>query len=169
MIVPILKYGAPELRKVSKPVEVFDGELEKISKNMIETMYSRPGIGLAAPQIGLNIRLTTIDLSVGEDPNQLIVICNPEIVMAEGEQKNDEGCLSIPDFNESVVRPMKVSVQGVNLKGEQVSYEGEGLLARCFSHEIDHLNGVLFVDHLSPLKRTLIRNKIKKLAKAGEW
>ena len=169
MILPILKYGAQELRTVSKPVHSFDAELEKLSKNMIETMYSSPGIGLAAPQIGLNIRLVTIDLSVGEDPNQLIVICNPEIISAEGEQKNDEGCLSIPDFSDSIVRPLKVSVRGLNLKGEEIKYQGEGLLARCFSHEVDHLNGILFVDHLSPLKRTLIRNKIKKLAKAGEW
>jgi peptide deformylase len=169
MILPILKYGSPELRIVSKPVDVFDVELEKISKNMIETMYSAPGIGLAAPQIGLNIRLVTIDLSVGEDPSQLIVICNPEILSTEGEQKNDEGCLSVPDFSETVVRPLKMSVRGVNLKGEEIRYDAEGLLSRCFSHEIDHLNGVLFVDRLSPLKRTLIRNRIKKLAKAGEW
>lgn len=169
MILPILKYGSPELRIVSKPVEVYDAELEKISKNMIETMYSAPGIGLAAPQIGLNIRLVTIDLSVGEDPNQLIIICNPEIISTEGEQKNDEGCLSVPDFSETVVRPLKMSVRALNLKGEEVRYDAEGLLARCFSHEIDHLNGVLFVDRLSPLKRTLIKNRIKKLAKAGEW
>lgn len=169
MILPILKYGSPELRTVSKPVDAFDAELEKISKNMIETMYSSPGIGLAAPQIGLNIRLATIDLSVGEDPSQLIVICNPEITSSEGEQKNDEGCLSIPDFSDAVVRPLRLSIRGVNLKGDEVKYHGEGLLARCFSHEIDHLNGILFVDRLSPLRRTLIRNKIKKLAKAGEW
>lgn len=169
MILPILKYGAPELREVSKPVDSFTAELEEIARNMIDTMYSSPGIGLAAPQIGINIRLVTIDLSVGEDPGQLIIICNPEIVSSEGEQKNDEGCLSIPDFSEAVVRPQKVVVRGVNLKGEDVTYNGEGLLARCFSHEIDHLNGVLLIDRLSPLKRSLIRNKIKKLAKAGNW
>jgi peptide deformylase len=169
MILPILKYGSPELRTVSKPVDAFDAELEKISKNMIETMYSAPGIGLAAPQIGINIRLTTIDLSVGEDLSQIIVICNPEIVSSEGEQKNDEGCLSIPDFTDTVVRPVKLTIRGVDLKGEEVKYDAEGLLARCFCHEIDHLNGLLFVDRLSPLRRTLIRNKIKKLAKAGEW
>lgn len=169
MILPILKYGSPELRKVSKPIDVFDEELEKLSKNMIETMYGSPGIGLAAPQIGVNIRLVTIDLSVGEDPSQLIVICNPEIVSSEGEQKNDEGCLSIPDFSETVVRPQKLSIKGVNLKGEEIRYDADDLLARCFCHEIDHLDGILFVDRLSPLKRTLIRNKIKKLAKAGDW
>jgi peptide deformylase len=169
MILPILKYGSSELRTVSKTVDAFDAELEKISKNMIETMYSAPGIGLAAPQIGINIRLTTIDLSVGEDSSQKIVICNPEIISSEGEQKNDEGCLSIPDFSDTVVRPLRLAIRGVNLKGEEVKYDAEGLLARCFCHEIDHLNGILFVDRLSPLKKALIRNKIKKLAKAGEW
>jgi peptide deformylase len=169
MILPILKYGAPELRTVSKPIDSFDVELERISKNMFDTMYSSPGIGLAAAQIGLNIRIATIDLSVGEDANQRIVLCNPEIISAEGEQKNDEGCLSIPDFSETVARPLTMVVRGLNLNGDEIKIEAEGLLARCLSHEIDHMNGILFVDHLSPLKRTLIRNKIKKLAKAGEW
>ncbi len=169
MILPILKYGAPELRTVSKPIDSFDAELEKIAKNMFETMYSSPGIGLAAAQVGLNIRIATIDLSVGEDAKQRIIICNPEIISAEGEQKNDEGCLSIPDFSEAVSRPLRMVVRGLNLEGDEIKIEAEGLLARCLSHEIDHLNGILFVDHLSSLKRTLIRNKIKKLAKAGEW
>ncbi len=169
MLLPILKYGAQELKTVSKDVDHFNGELEKIAKNMIETMYSAPGIGLAAPQIGLNIRLTTIDLSVGEDPQQLITICNPEIVTSEGEQKSEEGCLSIPEFTDTVTRPRKLIVRGLDIHGNEIRLEGEGLLARCFSHEIDHLNGILFIDHLSPLKRNLIRNKIKKLAKAGEW
>jgi peptide deformylase len=169
MIVPILKYGAAELRKVSGPVNSFGDELAKLAKNMIETMYASPGIGLAAPQIGLNIRLTTIDLSVGEDTGKLIILCNPEIISTEGSQKNDEGCLSIPEFSETVSRPLKMVVRGHSLNGEEITIEAEGLLARCLSHEIDHLNGILFVDHLSPLKRSLIRNKIKKLAKAGDW
>ncbi|MDM7997747.1 MAG: peptide deformylase [Acidobacteriota bacterium] len=169
MILPILKYGAPELRKVSEPVDFFNGELEQIVKNMIETMYSSPGIGLAAPQVGLNIRLTTIDLSVGEDPGNRIILCNPEIVESEGMQKSEEGCLSVPDFNETVSRPLKMVVRGVDPKGEEIRIEAEGLLARCLSHEIDHLNGILFIDHLSPLKRNLIRNKIKKMARAGNW
>lgn len=169
MLLPILKYGASELKSVSKPVDFFNGELEKVAKNMIETMYSAPGIGLAAPQVGLNIRLTTIDLSVGEDPRQLITICNPEIVTVEGEQKSEEGCLSIPDFTDTITRPGKVIVRGLDLHGDEIRIEGDGLLARCFSHEIDHLNGILFIDHLSPLKRNLIRNKIRKLVKAGEW
>jgi len=169
MIIPILKFGAPALRNVSQAVDSFSPDLEEIARNMIETMYGSPGIGLAAPQIGINIRLVTIDLTVGEEENQKIIICNPEIVSVEGEQKSDEGCLSIPDFSESVTRPLRMVVRGVNLYGEEVRYEAEGLLAKCFSHEIDHLNGVLFIDHLSPLKRSLIKNKIKKLVKAGEW
>jgi peptide deformylase len=169
MLLPILKYGAPQLKTVSKPVDFFSAELEKIAKNMIETMYSAPGIGLAAAQIGFNIQLATIDLSTGEDPSQLITICNPQIVLAEGEQKSDEGCLSIPEFSDIVNRPGKLMVKGLNIHGDEVQYQAEGLLARCFSHEIDHLNGILFIDHLSPLKRNLIRSKIKKLAKAGEW
>jgi peptide deformylase len=169
MILPILKYGASQLREVSKPVDAFVRELEEIARNMTETMYGSPGIGLAAPQIGINIRLVTIDLTVGEDESGKIIICNPEIISAEGEQKSEEGCLSIPDFSDSVARPLKMSIRGQNLYGDEVKYEAEGLLARCFSHEIDHLNGILFIDHLSPLKRNLIRNKIKKLAKAGEW
>ncbi len=154
---------------MSKPVTVFNGELEKIAKNMIETMYSAPGIGLAAPQIGLNIRLTTIDLSVGEDPSQLIVICNPEIVSSSGTQKSEEGCLSIPEFTDTVVRPGSMTVKGQDIHGAEIRFEARELLAKCFSHEIDHLDGILFIDRLSSLKKTLIRNKIKKLAKAGEW
>ena len=169
MILPILKYGAPELRTPTKPVDAFNGELENIVRHMIETMYSAPGIGLAANQVGLNIQLATIDLSVGEDPGQIIVICNPEIVRSEGEQRHEEGCLSIPEFTDTVTRPLKMTVRGLDLHGEEVCYEADGTLARCFSHEIDHLRGVLFIDHLSALKRGLIKNKIKKLAKAGEW
>ena len=169
MLLPILKYGAPELKTVSKPVDFFNSELEKITHNMIETMYSAPGIGLAAPQIGLNIRLATVDLSVGEDAAQLITICNPEIVTSEGDQKSEEGCLSIPDFTDTIVRPNRMVVKGLNVHGDEIRIEAEGLLARCFSHEIDHLNGVFFIDRLSALKRSLIKNKIKKLTKSGEW
>ena len=169
MVLPILKFGALELKTMSQPITVFNGELEKIVKNMIETMYGAPGIGLAAPQIGLNIRLSTIDLSAGEDASQLIVICNPEIVGLEGEQKSEEGCLSIPEFTDTVVRPRKMIIRGQGIHGEELHFEATDLLARCFSHEIDHLDGILFIDRLSTLKKTLIRNKIKKLAKAGEW
>ena len=169
MIVPILKLGAPELRKVSEPVTNFNGELEETARNMVETMYGASGVGLAAPQVGINIRLVTIDPSIGEDKDKAIIICNPEIVTSEGKQSGEEGCLSVPDFSENVERPMKLVVKGRDLKGDEITVEAEGILARCFCHEIDHLNGILFIDHLSALKRGLIKKKIKKLAKAGEW
>ena len=166
---PILKYGAPELKALNKPVDCFNGELEKIAKNMIETMYAASGVGLAAPQVGINICLTTVDISVGEDAGRLVAICNPEIVSAEGEQKNEEGCLSIPDFTGSIVRPSKITLRGHDLHGAEMTIEAVGLMARCLSHEIDHLHGILFIDRLSALKRSLIKNKIKKLAKSCEW
>jgi len=169
MILTILKYGSPELKKQSEPVDFFDGELEKIVRNMVETMYSAPGIGLAAPQVGLNLQLATIDLSVGEDQAQLFTLCNPRILLADGQQKSEEGCLSIPEFAETVVRPSRMIVTGQDIHGEEIRIEAEGLLARCLSHEIDHLNGVLFIDRLSTLKKNLIKNKIKKLSKAGSW
>jgi peptide deformylase len=169
MLLPIRKFGDEGLRKLTEPVDFFNRELERIVRDMIETMYSAPGIGLAAPQVGLNLRLATVDLSVGEDSAQLITICNPEIVSTEGEQKSEEGCLSIPDFTDTVTRPGKLVVKGLDIHGEEVRYEAEGLLARCFSHEIDHLNGVLFIDRLGALKRNLIVNKIRKMAKAGDW
>ena len=169
MVLPILRYGAPALKTVSKPVDVFDDELGEIARNMIETMYSAPDIGLAASQVGINIRLATIDLSVGEEPSRLIVICNPEIVVSNGEQRSEEGCLSIPEFTDTVLRARAMTVRGQDLHGAELRFEAQDLLARCFSHEIDHLNGILFIDHLSSLKKALIRNKIKKLAKAGEW
>jgi len=169
MLLPILKYGAPELKRVSVAVDFFNSELEKIARNMVETMYGAPGIGLAAPQVGLNIRLATVDLSVGEEKGRLITICNPEIVSVEGEQKSEEGCLSIPEFTDTILRPSRMVVRGQDLHGDEIRIEAEGLLARCFSHEMDHLNGILFVDHLSSVKKNLVRNKIKKLAKTGQW
>ena len=169
MLLPILKFGAPELKRVSVAVDFFNGELEKIARNMVETMYGAPGIGLAAPQVGLNIRLATVDLSVGEEKGRLITICNPEIISIEGEQKSEEGCLSIPEFTDTILRPKRMVVRGQDLHGDEIRIEAEGLLARCFSHEIDHLNGILFIDHLSSVKKNLVRNKIKKLAKAGQW
>jgi peptide deformylase len=169
MLLPILKYGAPELKKVSSPVGVFDGELERIARNMIETMYAAPGIGLAANQVGIDLRLATVDLSVGEDTKQLIIICKPKIVSVEGEQKSEEGCLSVPEFSDVIMRPRHLVLRALDIHGDEFRMEADGLLARCFSHEIDHLNGVLFIDHLTPLKRSLIRSRIKKLTRTGEW
>jgi peptide deformylase len=136
---------------------------------MFETMYAAKGVGLAAPQIGLSQRISVIDISVGEDESKKLVLINPEITFREGEQVGEEGCLSIPGFREPVKRANKVSVKAQNERGEPVELEGEELLARAFEHEIDHLNGVLFISHLSALKRDIIRRKIKKLQKAGEW
>ena len=169
MLLPILKYGAPELKRVSSPVDFFNGELERMVRNMTETMYGAPGIGLAAVQVGIDLRLTTVDLSVGDDENQFMVICNPEVVSTEGEQKGEEGCLSIPEFSEAVIRPQRMIVKARNIHGDEIRINAEGLLARCLCHEIDHMNGVLFIDHLSALKRNLIRNRIRKLARSGEW
>jgi len=169
MLLPILKYGAPQLNNVCKPTDFFNAELQKIAENMIETMYASSGVGLAASQVGLDISITTIDLSSGHDAAQLITICNPEIVYSEGEQKLEEGCLSIPKFNEIVARPCKLIVRGQNIFGDEIQIEAEDNLARCLSHEIDHLKGILFIDHLSGLKKKLIKSKIKRLTKSGKW
>jgi peptide deformylase len=169
MLLPILKYGSSALKSLGKPVDFFNAELEKIAKNMIETMYAASGVGLAANQVALDLSITTIDLSVGGDPAKLITICNPEIISYEGEQRYDEGCLSIPDFSEVVARPKKITVRGQDIHGNEIQIEAEDLLARCLSHEIDHLKGILFIDHLSGLKKSLIKNKIKRLTKAGKW
>jgi len=165
----ILKYGAPSLRETSRPVEKFDDVLEKLTADMFETMYAAPGVGLAAPQVGVNVRLITIDISGGKEPDNKIILCNPRIITSEGALEGDEGCLSVPEFYESLTRPMKVAIEAQDIKGEFFRFEGEGLLARAIYHEIDHLDGVMFVDRLSPLKRALVRGKIKKLIKAGKW
>lgn len=165
----IVKYGDPVLETPAAAIETFDGELRQLVDDMFETMYAHKGIGLAAPQIGLSQRLTVIDTSAGEDPNAKIVLINPEMIAKEGTQTGEEGCLSIPGFREPVTRAMKVRVRAQNPKGETIEVEGEELLARAMQHEMDHLNGVLFLSHLSPLKRDLIRRKIRKLEKAGEW
>ncbi|MCU0246995.1 MAG: peptide deformylase [Bryobacter sp.] len=165
----IVKYGDPVLETPAAAIETFDGELQQLVDDMFETMYANKGIGLAAPQIGLSQRLTVIDTSAGEDPNAKVVLINPEIIAKEGTQTGEEGCLSIPGFREPVTRAMKVRVRAQNPKGETIEVEGEELLARAMQHEMDHLNGVLFLSHLSPLKRDLIRRKIRKLEKAGEW
>ena len=165
----ILKYGAPALREPNLPVEKFDDGLAQLTSDMFETMYAAPGCGLAAPQVGLNIRLIVIDVSGGKEPDKKIILCNPRIVSSEGTQDGDEGCLSVPEFYESLTRPLKVAVEAQDIKGESFRIDGEGLLARAICHEIDHLDGVMFVDRLSPLKRALVRGKIKKLIKAGKW
>ena len=170
MVRPILKYGEPILEQVAEPVTDFEApELKELIADMWETMYAAKGVGLAAPQVGSAQRISVIDVSVGEDETKKIVIVNPEVVERDGKQTGEEGCLSIPGFREPVTRANKVKVRAQNEKGETIELEGEELLARAFEHEIDHLNGILFINHLSPLKRDIIRRKIRKLQKAGEW
>jgi peptide deformylase len=169
MIYPITKYGEPVLESPTRPVEKFDEELAKLCESMFESMYAAQGVGLAATQIGLSINLAVIDVSVGKNPEARLVLANPEIISVEGEQREEEGCLSLPGFRGNVMRPAYVTVRAQNVKGETYEMRGEGLLARAFCHEIDHLSGILFIQHLSMLKRDLIRRRIRKLRKTGEW
>jgi peptide deformylase len=168
-IYSIVKYGDPILEKPTAPITDFGQELEELTEDMFASMYAAQGVGLAAPQIGKNLRLTVVDVTAGKNPEGKIVLINPEIIHAEGEKREEEGCLSIPGFRGYVVRPQFVTVKAQNAKGEFFEIRGEDLLARAFCHEIDHLNGILFIQHLSMLKRDLIRRKIKKLRKQGEW
>jgi peptide deformylase len=170
MVRNIVKYGDPVLEANAEPIAEFDTpELRDLIADMWETMYAAKGVGLAAPQIGLSKRLSVIDTSVGEREEAKIVIINPEIILKEGSQTGEEGCLSIPGFREPVTRAQTVRVRAQNEKGETVEYDGEELLARALQHEIDHLNGILFISHLSTLKRDMNRRKIRKPQKAGEW
>jgi peptide deformylase len=170
MIRKIVKYGAPVLEQNAEPVTEFGtAELKEIVADMWETMYSAKGVGLAAPQIGLGKRISIIDVSAGEDETKKLLVINPSITRREGSQVGEEGCLSIPGFREPVKRANKVIVEAQDVNGEPIRVEGEELLARALQHEIDHLNGILFLNHLSALKRDIIRRKIKKLQKSGEW
>jgi peptide deformylase len=166
---PILKWGETVLHAPSSPVAQIDGATASLVSDMIATMYAAPGIGLAAPQIGVPLRVIVVDLSVGEDKKQLITLVNPEFVEKDGEQRHEEGCLSVPGFAGSPVRPARVVVKGLDLDGKERVYEGTELLARAFCHEIDHIDGLLFVDRLTPLKRDLLKRKLRKKAKAGDW
>jgi len=165
----IIKYGDPVLEKPGAPIEKFDAELEELAEDMFASMYAAQGVGLAAPQIGKSLRFAVVDVTGGKNPEAKIVLANPEVTHAEGEVREEEGCLSIPGFRGYVVRPQFVTVKAQNVKGERFEIRGENLLARAFCHEIDHLNGILFLQHLGMLKRDLIKRKIKKLRKQGEW
>lgn len=169
MIYPIVKYGRPVLDRVAEPVREFDEALEKLVADMFDTMYAAHGVGLAAPQIGISKSLCVIDTTCGEDPAAKLVLANPVILSTEGKQTGEEGCLSLPNFRSSTTRPMKAAVRAQDIHGQEIALEGEDLLARAFCHEIDHLNGILFINHLSMLKRDSIRRKVKQMAKAGEW
>jgi peptide deformylase len=168
-IYDVVKYGDPVLEKPTKAITKFDAELEELAEDMFATMYAAQGVGLAAPQIGKSLRIAVVDVTSGKNPEAKIVLVNPEIIHAEGEKREEEGCLSIPGFRGYVVRPQFVTVKAQNTKGEWFEIRGEDLLARAFCHEIDHLNGILFLQHLSMLKRDLIKRRIKKLRKQGEW
>ena len=171
-VLPIVKYGADVLRKPAEPVRVESigsDRIQTLIDDMIETMYAAPGVGLAANQVGVGQRLAVIDLSVGKRAGECYVLINPEIAETEGEITEEEGCLSIPDFTEIVTRPQRVQMRYLDRNGPPREMWGEGLTARAICHEIDHLNGMLFVDYLRGLKRDRILKKIQKLAKAGMW
>jgi peptide deformylase len=169
MIRPILKYGDKPLHAPAADVTAFDDKLRRLIDDMIETMYAAPGVGLAATQVGVPVRVFVIDLSVGKSTGQLIEMVNPTFVEREGAQLEEEGCLSAPGFNATVVRPKRAVVTGFNRDGVEQTIEGTELLARAFQHEMDHLDGVVFIDRLRGIKRDLIVRKIQKLKKSGKW
>ena len=169
MIRPIVLWGSDVLEKPSDPVTNITGEDVQLVQDMIETMYKAPGVGLAAPQIGIPKRIMVTDTTSGEKKNALVTLVNPEIVETDGEQLEEEGCLSIPGFSATVVRPKKVVLRALDLDGKEVIVEGSDLLARAFCHEMDHLDGKFFLDHLSFLKRDMIKRRIKKLIRQGKW
>jgi peptide deformylase len=169
MIRRILKYGDDVLHQQALPVDEVTGDVHRLIDDMIETMYAAPGIGLAAPQVGVPVRIFVIDLSVGREPDGLMVMINPSFVERDGMQLEEEGCLSVPEFNATVVRPSHVVVKGLDRSGTEYQRVGDGLLARAFQHEMDHLDGTLFVDRLRGIKRDMILRKIRKLSRAGKW
>ena len=170
MVYPIVKLFDPVLEREAQTVTEFDTpELDQLLADMFESMYAAKGVGLAAPQIGIGRKIAVIDTSVGEHPDDKLVLINPRILHLEGKQTGEEGCLSIPGFREQVTRAKRAIVKAQNAKGEWFEMPGEDLLARAFQHEVDHLNGKLYIRHISALKRDLIKRKVKKLVKAGEW
>jgi peptide deformylase len=169
MIRPILRYGDSLLHQQASDVTTFDDTVQRLIDDMIETMYAAPGVGLAATQIGIPLRVFAIDLSVGRRSSDLIVMVNPVFVEREGMQLEEEGCLSVPGFNATVVRPTRVVVRGFDRTGSEFTVEGRELLARALQHEIDHLEGTVFVDRLRGIKKDLIVRKIHKLKRSGRW
>src|SRR5262249_5138077 len=169
MIYPIVKWPNPVLEKPAAKVTVFDEALKKLAEDMFESMYAAHGVGLAAPQIGISKCMAVVDVSFKEDASAKMVLINPEIIHQEGSQVHSEGCLSLPDFRENVKRANKVTVRAQDLEGKYFESTGEELLARAFLHETDHLYGKVFISHISGLKRDLIKRKIRKLQKLGEW
>jgi peptide deformylase len=169
MIYPIVKYGQEVLEQPAKPVSEFNNELEKLIADMFETMYAANGVGLAAPQIGLSLRLCVIDTTPGEDSQTKLILVNPVVVQKEGEQLQEEGCLSLPDFRAKTPRPLRVTVRAQDSHGKEFTVTGEDLLARALCHETDHLDGRLFIQHLTRLKRDSIKRKVRTMMRAGQW
>lgn len=169
MLRPIVKYGTPGLTTVAQPVGAIDDDIQRLIDDMTATMYAAPGIGIAAPQVGVPLRLCVIDLSVGKHRSEVITLINPEFVERDGLQVEDEGCLSVPGFTASVARPARAVVRGLDRNGRPVTIEGTDLLARALQHELDHLDGTLFIDRLRGIKRDLIVRRIRKLDRAGKW
>jgi len=169
MIYPIVKFGNPVLEKPAEQVTVFDADLKKLIEDMFESMYAARGVGLAAPQIGISQRIAVVDVTFKEDPDARLVLINPEIIHKEGRHTQSEGCLSIPEFRENVTRANVVTIRAQDVHGKVFEKTGDELLARAFQHETDHLNGKLYISHISALKRDLIKRKIRKMVKAGEW
>ncbi|MEZ5317065.1 MAG: peptide deformylase [Vicinamibacterales bacterium] len=169
MLRRIVRYGDPVLQRKAEPIEVFDEDLGRLIDDMVDTMYAAPGIGLAAPQVGVPSRVCVIDVSVGKRGGELIALVNPEFVEREGMQLEEEGCLSVPGFTATVARPSRATVRYQDRDGAWHTKEGTGLLARAFQHEIDHLDGELFLNHLRGLKRDLILRKVRKLRRDGRW
>jgi peptide deformylase len=170
MVYPIVKFGDPVLEREAENVTEFDTpELHKFLDDMFESMYAAKGVGLAAPQIGVSRKIAVIDVSNGENPDDKLVLINPKILKIDGKQEGEEGCLSIPGFREQVRRARAVTIRAQNAKGEEYEKTGEDLLARAFLHETDHLYGRLYITHISALKRDLMKRKIKKLQRAGDW
>ena len=169
MIRPILRFGEDVLHRPAALVTEITPTLQQLIDDMIETMYAAPGIGLAAPQVGVGLRVFVADVSAGHNPQDLLTFINPEFVERDGTQREDEGCLSVPGFNATVVRPSRAVLKGLARDGQPQIIEATGLLARCFDHEMDHLDGTLFVDRLRGLQKDLIVRKIRKLSRNGKW
>jgi len=169
MILKIVKYPDPVLQQPGEPVTEFGAELRKLVSDMFETMYAEQGVGLAAQQVGVAKRVTVIDLSSGKEPEKKLILVNPEIIERAGKLYEEEGCLSFPEINEKVSRAATVRIRAQDLKGDWFEMDAEDLLSRCFQHEIDHLDGMLFIFRMSALKRDLVLRKIRKMQRAGEW
>ncbi len=169
MIRPILKFGEAPLHEPAAEVGELTPDIQRLIDDMIETMYAAPGIGLAAPQVGVSLRIFVIDLSVGRNAADLMVFINPRFLELEGMQLEEEGCLSVPGFNATVARPMRAVISGLDREGQERTVEGKDLLARALQHEMDHLDGKLFLDRVRGIKRDMIVKKIRKLSRAGKW